>query len=238
METIFKNNQKYLMVFGCHHKVGTSWFTSILTHVAREFNLVFQYSQQIGVNKDTDIFFDDHSRLDVSLLKNYRGVHLIRDPRDVIVSGMFYHRWTSESWANEPKDQWDGMTYKQKINSFDNIDDAILFEMENVGRETISEMMRWNYANENFLEVRYEELLKNQEEQFVNIFNHYNFSRDAVTKCIEIANNYSFERMKKRTNSEHLRRGVAGDWKEHFSKKNIDLFNSLFPDVFDILSYD
>ena len=33
---------------------------------------------------------------------------MIRDPRDVIVSGYFYHQWTDEPWANEPRPELGG----------------------------------------------------------------------------------------------------------------------------------
>ena len=236
MKSVFKNNCKALLIFSCHHKVGTSWFSKILSHVSREYNLEFQYTGQSVIKADTDIFFDDHSRVILENMDSYKGVHLIRDPRDVIVSGYYYHKWTAEEWANNPKEHWNGKSYKEKINSLE-YEDALLFEMEHVGKDTINEMMKWNYNNDNILEVKYEDLLIKHNEMFRNIFRHYNFNDDAVENCLNIVNMYNFETMKQ-SNDKHLRKGVSGDWKNHFSDKLKNEYKMRYPGVLELLGYE
>lgn len=234
----FYNNHKHLMVFGCHHKVGTSWFSKILAHVANEFELNFQYCEQSDlVIGRTDIFFQDHSRIFTSELNDYRGVHLIRDPRDLIVSGYHYHKWSDEEWVNVPRKDFGEMTYKEKINSLDQ-QNGLSFEMNHVGTETIQEMINWNYNDKNFLEVKYEDLLQDNKEVFRTIFQHYNFNEKSVSRCLEIVKNYSFDRMKKNSNSKHFRKGVSGDWKNHFDVELKQEFKTRFPDVLEYLGYE
>ncbi len=225
------------MIFACHHKVGTTWFHNILSHIAHEYHLNYQYCQQKDLTGDADIFFDDHSRMNVSLLENYRGVHLIRDPRDVIVSGFHYHKWTAEEWANEPRSEFNGLTYKEQLNSLDD-KQGLIFEMNHIGKETIHEMIRWDYDNEDFIEVKYEELLVTPVEIFTAIFKHYNFTPQAVLRCLEIADNYSFKKMKKNRTDMHLRKGTSGDWKNHFDKESRALFKTMFPNVLVSLGYE
>ena len=232
----FNNNEQYLMLFGCHHKVGTSWFSKILPHIARDFNLQFQYGDQTGINTHTDIFFDDHSRLNPDEFQHYRGVHLIRDPRDIIISGFHYHKWTEEAWANEAKDHWQGMSYKEKLNSLDK-HNGLIFEMEHIGRETINEMLAWNYHNKSFLEIKYEDLLVSQQEIFSKIFQHYNFNKQAIKKCLDIADQYNVKKMKK-NNAQHLRKGISGDWKNHFTPLLKEQFKKSFPDALSRLNYE
>jgi hypothetical protein len=42
---------------------------------------------------------------------------VIRDPRDVIVSGANYHCKADEPWLHIPEKRFGGLTYHQKINS-------------------------------------------------------------------------------------------------------------------------
>lgn len=235
---MFSGKDKPLLLFSCHHKVGTAWFSNILNHVATEFDLKFEYNQALLLSEDTDIFFDDHSRYDLDKLELYKGVHIIRDPRDVIVSGYHYHKWTEEDWANIPSDKFGGKSYKEKINSFQNEEQGIAFEMENVGTDTIIEMMMWNYSNPNVLEIKFEELLKNPDEVFDDIFRHYGFSGEELNKCLSIANSYTFDRLKKKFNSKHLRKGIAGDWRNHFTDELKTLFKDMFPGVLEKLGYE
>jgi Sulfotransferase domain len=130
-----------------------------------------------------------------------------------------------------------GETYKEKINQLNN-KDGLLFEMDNVGRETIAELMQWDYTNRNFLEVTFEELLNNKQVVFQNIFKHYNFNEPAVQKLMEIVELYEFKKLKKKVNAKHLRKGVSGDWKNHFDTDMIQKFKELFPDVLTALGYE
>ena len=41
---------------------------------------------------------------------------MIRDPRDCVVSGYFYHLWTNEAWAHQPQDLFNGLSYQQHLN--------------------------------------------------------------------------------------------------------------------------
>lgn len=234
---MFNGEKKYLIYFGCHHKVGTSWFSKILSHVAKTCSLTFQYSNQTGLHSGTDIFFDDHSRLSSGDLDACRGVHLIRDPRDIIVSGYHYHKWTEETWANEPKDHWEGRCYKQMINAL-NERDGLIFEMDNVGCDTIREISTWNYSLENTLEVRYENLLANAETVFSDIFRHYNFDERHVESLVKLTSQYSFSKMKRRDKSKHYRSGSAGDWKSHFDPEMKEYFKSKFPNLLEKLNYE
>jgi hypothetical protein len=77
---------------------------------------------------------------------------LIRDPRDVIVSGCFYHQSAEEAWLQVPQRRLGGLSYQEKLRSYASFDDQLLFEMENPGVHTIRQMLEWGYSNPLFWE--------------------------------------------------------------------------------------
>lgn len=78
---------------------------------------------------DFDMLLESHSDFDFNF--PYRRIHIIRDPRDIIISGCFFHQASTEQCLHVSDPAYDGMTYQQKINSFSDINDQIIFEMEN-----------------------------------------------------------------------------------------------------------
>ena len=80
-----------VIVHCCYHKTGTVWFQRILRDISAHFGLKFRAGEPIHFTKSTEVFLDWHSRLDLSLLPDYRASHIIRDPRDIIVSRYHYH---------------------------------------------------------------------------------------------------------------------------------------------------
>ena len=136
------------ILVGTHHKTGTVWLNNIFRTLCRFHSLTYFNGSQAELPEDYDVFIQDHTRFDLAALKDsYRGIHMVRDPRDVVLSGCFYHQKSQESWLHEPMDEYGGMTYQEKINTYSTPDEQILFEMENSGRVTINEMLDWDYQN-------------------------------------------------------------------------------------------
>ena len=92
------------------------------------------------------------SRADVRIL------HLIRDPRDVLISALHYHRTAREAWLRQPAPSDDNVAYQHKLNSLGSVLEQYLFELENSAGDTIDDMLDWQYGRANCLEVRYEDL--------------------------------------------------------------------------------
>ena len=112
------------ILIGTHHKTGTVWFSSIFQYICHYHSLNFYAGKQDGLPLQFDVFFQDHSVFDLdSIGVPFRGIHIIRDPRDVIISGSFHHQKSKEKWLHRPRENLQGLTYQQKINSYRNIDD-------------------------------------------------------------------------------------------------------------------
>ena len=220
--------QPQLIVHGAYHKMGTVWLMRVLERVAEHFGLTLQKSNSRSDQLDlqTDILFLNHSHLPLDTLGQFVGSHMIRDPRDVIVSGYFYHLWTEESWVHAPDARYNGQSYQQHLQSLDQ-HAGLLAEIERYAKY-ISDwcMLDWNYSDERFFEIRYEALVADESAVFQQLFSHYGFHDQAISVCLELAATQSFERVTKRKAGKvlpnsHLRSGKPGQWREVLAEDHV-----------------
>ena len=89
---------------------------------------------------------------------NYRCLHSIRNPANIIVSAAKYHKRGSEKWLTKKKEIFKNMSYQEKISSFDNDQDELIWEMNNISKENIKNMMsiiRLNKINFRHIDLDY-----------------------------------------------------------------------------------
>jgi len=230
-------NNKILI--GTHHKTGTVWLASVFKVISQFHSLNYNFAKRGTNPADFDIYMHDHSKFDFDAIDfEYRGMHIIRDPRDVIISGTFYHQKSQEVWLHEKQDRFNGMSYLEKINSIKDMDDKILFEMDHASNVTINEMIGWNYSNPNFIEVRYEDLIQDYDlELFHKIFKHLGFPGGSIPGLLNIAYKksiFSGEVEKKG----HIRSGKSRQWEKHFKPVHLEKFRENFGDVLIDLGYE
>jgi len=230
----FERDQK-LIIHACYHKIGTVWFANVLKTIADFYGLNFQKCKPNKLKKETEIFFDDHSLLNPSTIENYLGSHMIRDPRDVIISGYFYHLKTKEDWAHEIKEEYDNKSYQEFLKS-KKMDKGLLIEIRRASSEIIH-MAQWNYNNPNFIEIKYEDIICDEQKYFKKIFVHYGFNQKAINKSLEISNRFSIRHLKWKKNS-HIRSGKPREWEKYFSKEHKNYFKRLCGDSLIKLGYE
>ena len=240
------DSNKKLIVHCCYHKVGTAWFIRVLRKIARYYGLNFQCCLQSEQKRNTDILMEYTSHLDIKKLPDYVGSHIIRDPRDIVVSAYFYHLWTKEEWAHIPRKSLNNLSYQEYLN-FLNQEEGLLAEMRGISKEVIEEMSRWNYNNPDFFEFKYEDIIRNEEKVFYKIFKHYSFNEKAIKNCINIAEQFNFKNQSKRKletikrtikHNLHLRSGRIGEWQELFTEDHKQQFKELFGDILIKLGYE
>lgn len=96
----------------------------------------------------------------------YRGVHVIRDPRDIVVSGYFSHRYSHKVSENESPWLWQ---YRSHLASLPDLESGLLAEIEFCSTY-FARLHEWNYQNPNILEVRYEGLVAEPMATFMQIY--------------------------------------------------------------------
>lgn len=234
-----------LIVVCTHHKTGTVWMASIFRGIKRHFKLKLHSGLQSNLPEDADIFLQDHSRVDFPSLRaaaakkgrKVRAIHVIRDPRDVIISGCFYHVKTTEKWANKPRPSFGGKSYREAISALSTDHDKLVFEMKHAGGKTISDMLAWDYKNSETFEARYEDLIDDKEFKFFRpMMEFVGFQGDDLAKALEIVKQNSL--FGNAQGSEHVRSGESRQWQRTFTPLLKSAFNEQFPDALQRLGYE
>lgn len=231
------NDNKILV--GTHHKTGTVWMMHIFQDICRLLKLKFYSGTQDSLPEICDVFFQMHSNFNFQQINfHYKGIHLIRDPRDRIVSGVFFHQWSDEKWLHEKSEKFHGLSYQEKLNSFTHFDDQLLFEMENAAFSDIGQMMNWNYQNRHFFEAKYEQLVLDESLQLFNeIFRFLGFNNSKIPSLLKIAAHHSLFGGTDMS-IKHIRSGKPGEWKKYFSKQHKLRFVELYGNALAELGYE
>ena len=97
-----------------HHKCASTWITNIVFDICaingfrpyqKQINLIEDLENEISPNK-VDFYICQTSIYEkVSKIKNYKGFHVIRDPRDIIISAYFSHLYSHSTEGWKPCDE-------------------------------------------------------------------------------------------------------------------------------------
>ncbi len=231
---------KTLIVVGTHHKTGTEWMGDVFRTISHLMQFKFYNGVQPSLGAGDQIFLQVDSAFNLPKLPPYRGLHIIRDPRDVIISGAAFHEKTAEEeWLLEPKGEFGEMSYQEKLRSLDSLHDKLVFEMNGRGKKTIHQMTAWNYRNENFYEVKYEDLVVDHDlALFSRIFLFLGLSGAILPICLDVAWSRSIFSGALRKHGVHIRSGRPQQWRSVFTKRLARQFHELFGDALIRLGYE
>ncbi len=244
-----------LIIHGGHHKVMTVYFDRTFHEIADTLGLKYQKCTQDALDPDTKIFFEEHSQINFTQLTAYTGTHIVRDPRDIVVSAYFYHLWCQEPWCCQKHHRWqdqpwaikygwnDGVSYQEQLNRLSK-DDGIAFEIERSSCFLLRNISQWDYDNPSILEIKYEDLVSPRYESTIqSIFEHYGFSGHRLQTCVDVMKGHSLMNQSDRKPGEektrsHLRKGTPGDWKNHFSDRHKQMIKKTWGDLLIRLGYE
>ena len=217
---------KQPVLIGTHHKTGTVWLESVFQMLCRysgsqfvdinpEVNSAAERRSKLSDAACSDIrtfLYDHHSRFEGVNFRLCARLHVVRDPRDIIVSGMRYHMRSDESWLHQPDTRFDGLTYHQKLLSFSNDADRYRFEYENIAGSTIAEIEKIEQRGD-FLTFRYEDLIADTGlERWRRLFESAGLEGDEIIVGLVAAwQNSLFGAMKPEL-SEHIHSGGSSRW--------------------------
>jgi hypothetical protein len=144
-----------LVLVATHHKTGTVWMRQLFQLIARRLNWPF-------------VRLADYQAVDTRALRArspahhpVSGWHLLRDPRDVLISGANYHGWSDEPWLHQPRENLAGRTYQEALRAL-SFADAVRFEMDRSTGQAIRDMLAFDRRDGCFRDIRYEMLLEDE----------------------------------------------------------------------------
>jgi hypothetical protein len=230
---------KFRILVGTHHKTGTIWMHETFLRIALATKLQFTAMSNREDPEPADITLAHHSQFSPRMLGGeYRGLHVIRDPRDIVISGLHYHRKSDEGWLHLSRPKLGGLSYQQKLNSLDP-DDQFSFELENAAMWTVEELLGWRYDNPRFHEARYEELIVDAKgEYFGRILRFLGFDEAQVDHGLAVFLRTGIFNKPQPANDPHIRSGKPAQWKGFYHQWHGRRFVEVFGDCLIRLGYE
>jgi len=161
---------------------------------------------------------------------------VIRDLRDTLVS-LYFSLKVSHPLISKNVEEG-----RRKLNEMD-MESGFLYLLGDRGKSIANIQKSWlSKTEENTLLLHYEDMLMDEQSAFAKIIKHCEIEI-SPTKLTEIVSRNSFEKMAGRHKGEedvasHYRKGIAGDWKNHFTDKIKDEFKKLYGQVLITTGYE
>lgn len=208
---------------GTHHKAMTTYFSAVLRLLALSAGKRFAEINFEEPPARAEILLSNHSAFQVDALRPCRGVHIMRDPRDMIVSGYHYHKWTHEAWVHRTDDE--GRSYQEKLNSVDKTK-GLFMEIDHfifIYREILE---AWDSDDEDVLEVAYEALMSDKRDAlYGQIFTHIGLAGPAHELAVSLMRLFEAKsRTGKSGDSQkfaHIRSGASQQWRKELEPQHL-----------------
>src|SRR6266446_3312444 len=153
-----------LLAYFGHHKCASSWLNDIArelcasagiefanVHGARQFEDDLQ--SFVSAKGLEFLAYSNANQKYVSALDDFRGFHVIRDPRDIVASSYFSHL------HSHPTTDWPELEeHRRQLQSFDK--EQGLFVVIDFLEEVFQDIAAWNYTDPRVLELKMEEVVQ------------------------------------------------------------------------------
>ena len=267
-----------LFAYFGHHKAASSWLGDITRQLSTSAGLVYaNVHSPRKFEGDLKAFVSRH-RVDflaypnanlryVSALDDFRAFHVVRDPRDIVVSSYFSHL------HSHPTDDWPELVeHRQELQAVDK--DHGLYVVIDFLSDVMNDIGTWNYGDERILELKMEDVVRNPREVLLKAFgflglvseNQSFFKRGLVFSAATLnrrttrlpmrivpltpsvlngtlrRNDFTLKASGRGPGVEnvnsHYRKGTPGDWVNHFGPGHKAYFKERYGDLLIKLGYE
>ena len=213
-----------LMFVGTHHKVMTTYFSAVLKLLTQGLNIPYSQVNWDPPKKGARMVLAMHSHIDAKAHGRYRGVHILRDPRDMIVSGYHYHKWTNEAWALKPDAT--GESYQEKLNRLPT-EEGLFAEIERFCDDYEAGLTAWDPRDPDILELKFEDLMGPEKTAlYEQAFRHLGFEGGELKLAVDLmvafeAANRSGKKKGDVAKRAHIRSAASGQWAKELSPAHL-----------------
>jgi hypothetical protein len=211
-------------------------------------------------NSLLDEFYSESNNYEIASVNNhaldlqrtgndFRITRFIRDPRDLIVSGYFYHKQGAEAWSNIinpdetdwkvvngciPRNMGKEHSFSSYLQSLRK-EEGLMAEIDFRKKHLLS-MKKWPKADPRIKLFKYEDLIGNEIDIFEEMFSFYGFSlSEKKLGLIFVDRNSAKNKIGK---TPHIRNPKAGQWKEHFTPRVQEYFEQNHGGLVEYYGYD
>jgi hypothetical protein len=218
-----------------YHKCLTVLFARVFD---RLYNRVLPWRGYQHFNSHLDDFYTEHGRLALASVNNHaldfdrlrtpvRITRFIRDPRDLVVSGYFYHRRAAEAWCSVtdptaadwrvvngtvPDRLGAGQSYASYLTQA-SPEEGLMAEIDFRAAHFAS-MAAWP-DDPRIRLFRYEDSVGREAETYAEIFEHYGLPTHERLIGRGLVRKFSLAGLESR--GAHIRNPSSGQWREHFT---------------------
>ncbi len=257
-----------LIVFS-YHKTGTSLLLHVMTKVCERLGLtlVNHFGLVDRLDAEPDVVLLPHSLLRAPLDRPYRAIRMIRDPRDIWVSGYLYHRHCTEEWCintnldptmpigwprvdhsfvHWPEDwkrryleRLDGRSYQRNLLDR-SAADGLAFELEGYTGCTLAAMRGWTLNGAEAMDVRLEDVMADFDGVMTRIFDHFGFTPEQSAAALDIARSEDVRRMDDATiaTRPQIHSRTVSKWRAMLSAEQVAAFEAEYGDLIRELGYE
>jgi hypothetical protein len=256
-----------ILIFS-YHKTGTTLIAHVMEKVAARLGLSIatKYGMAWSLDITSDIILLPHSLLGFALNRPFRSIRLVRDPRDIWVSGYLYHKRCTEGWCintdfdltppilyprvdfsfQHRPERWkrrylqrlNGKSYQRNLLEKDQ-SSGLEFELQGYTGSTLEAMQTWRSQSVSNMDVRLEELQRDYDTGMWAIFRHLGLSDDECSLAVEIARSEDIMRMDDATLAKmpHVFSRTCSKWREYLSPDQVRQFERQYGDLIACLGY-
>lgn len=239
-----------------YHKCLTMYFRKVFSRTARSplcnigrythfFHRLDEFYRRC---QDFSIMSISGHAIDLDRFDDVQVTRFIRDPRDLLVSGYFYHKRAAESWcdlvspedsdwqvvnARVPDDLPAGQSLAQYLNQVPQ-EQGLVAELD-FREKHFDSMRHWPRQDSRVRLFRYEDLVGNEAACYDEMFRFYRFG--ALTRCVGRYYARRYRASRRQAMSGHIRNASSGQWRQHFTPHLQRLFNERYGDLLERLGY-